>query len=63
MIWIPASAHLNDRWNRAIDQSAALGVFSLSEVAAAWGEYGPDQVLLMLLMLRMLTAVSGERAA
>jgi hypothetical protein len=58
MIRIPASAHLDPRWNKALDRSAALGV-SLPELARAWETYGPDQVLVMLLGLAEVSDETG----
>jgi hypothetical protein len=47
VIRIPASALLDNRWNQALDRASALGI-SPAEVARAWGECGPDRLLVVL---------------
>jgi hypothetical protein len=54
----PATAHLDNRWNTAMDLAAASGV-PAAELAEAWERYGPDGVLVML---RALAAVRDETA-
>jgi hypothetical protein len=58
---LPGGALLSNDWNRALDLAASLPVpVSVPELATAWERYGAEQVLVML---RALAAVGGEKNA
>jgi hypothetical protein len=58
---LPGSAWLDPRWNQALDLAGSLPLaVSPSELAAAWGELGPEQVLGTL---RALASASGQTDA
>jgi hypothetical protein len=54
---LPPGAHLDPRWNTALDLSASLGI-SLAELSAAWEQHGGEWVLVMLRSLASETAAA-----
>jgi len=54
---IPASAHLDPRWNVCLDLASQVPV-SAAKVASAWETQGPDRVLATLRKL----ASGGDEA-
>lgn len=59
MITPPASALLDNRWNRCLDLASGEAV-SVAELAAAWAELGPERTLAAL---RKMTGGGEDIAA